>query len=953
MKGFRVPTATYRVQFGRNFKFRASQALVPYLHDLGVTDLYASPLFQARRGSLHGYSVTNPMELNPEIGSRSDFDILVRRLKSRDMGLLFDIVPNHMALSHENPWWTDVMENGPSSPYAVFFDIDWHPPNRVLEGRVLLPVLGNHYSQTLEAGELRLALDEGGFFVSYYEHRFSLDPKTYTDILSQRLNDVARNLGESHPATVGLKGLVNMAEHLPPRRLVSRKKARERQRDKEIIKKSLWLLYQGTPEAKEFLDENLRIFNGEKGDPGSFDLLDRLLVEQPYRLAFWQTALEMINYRRFFSINDLIGIRIEDPRVFEAFKHGLLFKLIEEGKVSGIRVDHIDGLYDPLEYLGRLQDKQVGVADEPPEANRYYVLVEKILAENETLPPEWPIGGTTGYDYLNMANALFIDAEGLRRLQAIYASFTSIDMSAADVVYAKKKLVMETFFGGEVETLGLDLGLLASHDRRARDLPRRDLIGALVEVTACLPVYRTYIHSLSVSQRDKEYLERTLAETRRRNPSINPMAMEFIGRLLSLDFPPYPGSEQQKEWLHFVMRWQQFTGPIMAKGQEDTSLYVYNPLISLNEVGTALHAVSVEAFHQFNQTRKRALPFTINATSTHDTKRSEDVRTRINTLSEIPEEWETLLERWKGLNQGKKILVGGEPAPDPNEEIFLYQTLIGAWPLQLEEVPTFKKRLRDYLIKAAREAMVRTRWITPDTGYENALITFAENILDESGENEFLDDFLRLQPRMAYLGALNSLSQVLLKITSPGVPDFYQGTDLWDFSLVDPDNRRAVDFGKRIQLLKELKSREPGGPGTLIPELLAHWEDGRIKLYLTYKALNFRREHRDLFLEGEYLPLSGHGERKDNVVAFARRKEDQWALAAVPRLVAKMAASREPPLGKKVWGESLLNIPQEAPSAWTNVFTGESLEIPRSSGSKTLPLHQIFSRFPVALLSGH
>ncbi len=439
MKGFRVPTATYRVQFGRNFKFRASQALVPYLHDLGVTDLYASPLFQARRGSLHGYSVTNPMELNPEIGSRSDFDILVRRLKSRDMGLLFDIVPNHMALSHENPWWTDVMENGPSSPYAVFFDIDWHPPNRVLEGRVLLPVLGNHYSQTLEAGELRLALDEGGFFVSYYEHRFSLDPKTYTDILSQRLNDVARNLGESHPATVGLKGLVNMAEHLPPRRLVSRKKARERQRDKEIIKKSLWLLYQGTPEAKEFLDENLRIFNGEKGDPGSFDLLDRLLVEQPYRLAFWQTALEMINYRRFFSINDLIGIRIEDPRVFEAFKHGLLFKLIEEGKVSGIRVDHIDGLYDPLEYLGRLQDKQVGVADEPPEANRYYVLVEKILAENETLPPEWPIGGTTGYDYLNMANALFIDAEGLRRLQAIYASFTSIDMSAGRRSLCKEK----------------------------------------------------------------------------------------------------------------------------------------------------------------------------------------------------------------------------------------------------------------------------------------------------------------------------------------------------------------------------------------------------------------------------------------------------------------------------------------------------------------------------------
>ncbi|MGA2226726.1 MAG: alpha-amylase family glycosyl hydrolase, partial [Syntrophobacteraceae bacterium] len=355
MTDFRGPIATYRIQFSRDFTFEACRELIPYLHDLGITELYASPLFQARRGSLHGYSVTNPMEINREIGSRSSFDTLVSRLKSRGMGILFDIVPNHMALSHENPWWMDVLENGPGSPYALFFDVDWHPPSGVLEGRVLLPILGKHYSQALEAQELRLGLEESGFFINYYEHKFSVDPKTYKDILSHRLADLEKSLGEPHPAVIGLKGLVILSEHLPARTLISRQRVKARQRDKEIIKRSLWLLYQGTPEVKQFIDENLRIFNGEKGNLGSFDLLDRLLVKQSYRLAFWQVALEMINYRRFFSINDLIGIRIQDPQVFEAFKHGLLFDLIEEGKVSGIRVDHIDGLYDPLEYLERLQ----------------------------------------------------------------------------------------------------------------------------------------------------------------------------------------------------------------------------------------------------------------------------------------------------------------------------------------------------------------------------------------------------------------------------------------------------------------------------------------------------------------------------------------------------------------------------------------------------------------------
>ena len=521
MANFRVPSATYRIQFNRNFTFNAARDLAPYLNDLGISDLYASPIFQARRGSLHGYSVTNFMEINRELGTRSSFDSLVRKLKSLNMGLIIDIVANHMALSHENPWWMDVLENGPSSPYAFFFDIDWHPPGRVLEGKVLLPILGRHYSHALEGRELKLTLEECGFFIRYYDHKFSIDPKSYKDILTHRLADLEERLGESEPAVIGLKGLISMSGHLPAYWLVSPKKVKERQKDKEIIKRSLWMLYQGTPAVKEFIDENLEIFNGGKSDPGNFELLDRLLVAQPYRLAFWQVALEMINYRRFFSINDLIGIRIEDPQVFEAFKHGLLLDLVREGRVSGIRIDHIDGLYDPEQYLYRLQDGLAGPSSNRASDPGYYVLVEKILGEGETLPPDWPVSGSTGYDFANIVNGLFVDEQGYRKLQKVFASFTSLELPAADIVYDKKKLIMETLFGGEIENLGFYLCLLASHDRQARDLSRRELMKALVEVTACLPVYRTYIRSCAVSQRDKAYLEKALDEVGRRNPSLS------------------------------------------------------------------------------------------------------------------------------------------------------------------------------------------------------------------------------------------------------------------------------------------------------------------------------------------------------------------------------------------------------------------------------------------------
>jgi (1->4)-alpha-D-glucan 1-alpha-D-glucosylmutase len=951
MASFKIPGATYRLQFNRTFKFSAAAALAPYLHELGITEVYASPLLQARRGSLHGYSVTNPMELNPELGTRRTFDLLARKLKARGIGLLFDIVPNHMALSHDNPWWMEVLENGPISPYAIFFDIDWHPPNRILEGRLLLPILGQPYGQALENQELKLTLESGGFFINYYEHKFPLDPKTYHQILAPGLAQLTQELGEESPVIIALTVIISLIANLPARTLLSPKKAKERQREKEIIKKNLWLLYQGTPAMKKFLDATIRRFNGTKGEAETFDSLDRLLQHQPYRLAFWRVGLELINYRRFFSINDLIGIRIEDPKVFEAFKHGLIFKLVDEGKISGLRVDHIDGLYDPLEYLQRLQACFASGDTAVPGPSQFYITVEKILAPGEKLPPEWPVAGTTGYDFLNLVNGVFVEEKGLQELQKIYARFLNDPINLTDLTLDKKKLVMNSLFGGEVENFVHYLSLLASQDWQARDISRGDLREVLVEVMASLPIYRTYIRSLEVAPRDLAYLNTTCQEVHRRSPYLNQMALNFLERVLRLDVPAYLGSDQKAEWLNFVMRWQQFTGPIMAKGWEDTVLYIYNPLISLNEVGGSFRSIPAGNFHQLNQQRQKSSPLTMNATSTHDTKRSEDVRARLNVLSEIPEDWEEHLKRWGNLNRSKKVEVNGVLAPDQNQEILLYQTMLGTWPLDPAEVPAFKLRIQGYMIKAAREAMVHTRWISPQVEHEKALLAFVDRILDEAGGREFLADFRTLQSRLAYYGAMNSLSQVVLKIAAPGVPDFYQGTELWDFSLVDPDNRRPVDFAKRVRFLKDLKLQERKKGQALVYELISRWADGRIKLYVTYKALNFRRDNPDLFLQGDYFPLAVEGGREKNILALARRQGPNWVLAVTARFLTKIAQPGQLAIGREVWGESVLRLPPEAPVRWIDILTEAEHCATESGPSLTLPLWRIFQHLPVAFLS--
>lgn len=959
--GARFPAATYRLQFNQEFRFADAQALVPYLHALGVSDIYTSPLLQARRGSAHGYDVTDPTRLNPELGGEESFAALAGELQRHDMGLLLDIVPNHMAASTENPWWTDVLRGGPGSPYAAYFDIDWRPARPGLRDRVSLPILGAPYGRLLENGEFVLKLTGDGFRICYYDRYLPLRPESYSAILLHRLDTLTETYGSEHPAARQLAELARTLQGLTVPRTTAFRLAEEK----------LWRLYNTYPEIKVFINENIRLWNGSQGEPRSFDLLDQMLAEQNYRLAFWRVANQEINYRRFFDVTDLVAMRVEDEHVFE-LTHALILRLAAAGLVTGLRIDHIDGLHDPWAYLQRLQDRLVpcepGARVEETPSPGFYLLVEKILSGDEELPGDWPVCGTTGYGFMNTVNGIFVDWRGVAALDEVYTRLSGAGADFDAVVYNRKRRVMEELFAGEMRTLVRDLGRLAEQDRYGHDLTLSQLAEALEEVTASFPVYRTYTRDFTVAARDRSYIEEAVATARQRRPDAGP-ALEFLRRVLLLEFPEQMPLDRRRDWLRFVMRWQQFTGPIKAKGFEDTALYVYNRLVSLNEVGgdPQTMGVSVAEFHRRNRVRRDRRPFALSATSTHDNKRSEDVRARINVLSEIPGVWMERLNQWRQWNRSRKPVVHGEAVPGANEELLIYQTLVGAWPLREEEEPEFSERLRDYLVKAAREAKVHTSWLEVDAEYEQALGQFVTAILEPAGENQFRQDFLRFQKPIAYYGALNSLAQVLLKATAPGVPDFYQGTELWDFSLVDPDNRRPVDFQTRTALLAALRGRVHEG-AALAGELLNHWDDGRIKLYLMYKTLHFRREQRELFTKGEYLALEADGQRHEHVCAFARRLGNNWALVAVPRLSVRLLnpSAESPaikvPLGG-AWGDDLLVLPETAPDRWRNVLTGEELQTVAAdvlgmngrpaSGSKTLPLRHVFKDFPMALLAEH
>jgi (1->4)-alpha-D-glucan 1-alpha-D-glucosylmutase len=987
-KLLRIPVSTYRLQFNSHFRFNDAREIVPYLCRLGISDIYASPYFKASAGSLHGYDILDQNSLNPEIGSEDEYDALVGELKRWDMGQILDIVPNHMCIEGQgNAFWMDVLENGPSSTYASFFDINWHPVKKELENKILIPILGDQYGTVLENGELRLSFEEGSFFIYYCNHKLPIIPHSYNNILTLGSEDLERALSADVPQFQELMSVVTALRHLPPTTEQDPELIAERYREKEVVKRRLWDLYQNSGAIREFIDGNVAAYNGKKGDPCSFDLLDALLREQVYRISDWRVATEEINYRRFFDINSLGAIRVEDPTVFE-MTHRLIFKLVETGKVTGLRIDHADGLLEPEEYIRRLQSgcfmrmyggtlearQPAGNGEENREAairekydriiaadptyKPFYIISEKILLKAEKLPDSWPVFGTTGYNFAIQVNGLFVDTANAKAFEALYTRFIQHRIDFQDVACEKKKLVMQAAMSSEINTLGHYLNRISEENRHTRDFTLNSLIKSIVEVIAYFPVYRTYINSFEVPERDFQYIETTINRAKRQNPAISVSIFDFIRDVLLLRFPDDITCENKPAWLDFVKRFQQITGPVMAKGVEDTAFYAYNRLVSLNEVGGSPErfGITLEAFHGQNIERRKSRPLAMLATSTHDTKRSEDVRARINVLSEIPKQWREKLYRWNRQNQKHKVLVDGKPAPNRNEEYLLYQTLVGVWPFcnpDEDEFAVFRSRIREYMLKSLREAKVHTSWLSPNSLHEDAVMNFIDAILKDSPNNHFLADFVSFQKLTAACGIFNSLSQTLLKIASPGIPDFYQGNELWDFSLVDPDNRRPVDYRKRINLLDELMQKEATeGSLETARDVVATRNDGRIKLQLTCKALNFRRENRELFESGSYLPLTVEGACQEHVCAFARSIRDSSVMVVVPRFCSRLIRdSSGLPLGPEVWQDTRI-IPSSgtAASSYRNIFTGEVLVLDQQETGPSLALREILSVYPVALL---
>lgn len=1021
----RIPRVTYRLQFNPDFTFQQAEALVSYLHDLGISDCYASPLLAACPGSNHGYDICDYSRLNPALGEEQDFEAFVTALQQKGLGLIFDMVPNHMGISMPgNDWWMDVLENGPSSQYAAYFDIDWYPTKAELENKVLLPILEDQYGQVLENGKLKLSFEEGSFFVSYYDFKLPVAPRSYSIVLTKCMENLTEALDEEDEDLQEFQSILTALEHLPPVTTQEPQALAERSREKEVIKRRLAALTGSNVKVRAAVEAAVAALQGTVGDPDSFDELHALLDAQAYRLAFWRIAAEEINYRRFFDINNLAAIRVELPEVFAA-THALVFKLLAEGKITGLRIDHPDGLWSPGGYFRQLQvnylvrqlqprfetagveisedrlqqlaaswletveqcrrsEGDSGKAGDLPLVWPLYIVAEKILSEGEPLPLDWAIYGTTGYDFLNQVNGIFINSANRRAFNRIYQRFSNITTEFATLANQTKEMIMRVALASEVTILAHQLEKINEKNRRYRDFTLNSVTVAIREVLACLPIYRTYITPpFPVLERDQHFIEAAIVEAGRRNSSLPTSLLRFLRDTLLLrnleDFEP----EDRPSIIDFVMKFQQVSGPLTAKGLEDTAFYIYNRLVSLNEVGghPERFGLPVTEFHQKNLERSSCWPHSMLTTSTHDTKRSEDVRARLNVLSEMPEAWQKALSRWSRLNATHRTLIDEDQAPGRNDEYLFYQTVVGAWPFDpgndrdeaassgigqpklsrllqpgSQGFADFRARILAYMQKATNEAKVHTSWVNPNEAYNAAIDRFVNRALDPKQAIRFLGDVLAFTDRLAYYGQFNSLAQLLLKLTSPGVPDIYQGTELWDFSLVDPDNRRLVNYDHRRALLADLKQRvELVGPEhlqVLAQELLETGYDGRIKLYVVERTLSFRRHRPDLFSYGDYQPLDATGSRHDHICAFARRLGDQASLTVTPRLVVKLTAEIErPPVGE-VWGDTWLSLPDEPVGReYTNLFTGQTFQVQQGDDGPGLPLASVLSYFPVALLS--
>ena len=950
-----IPRGTYRLQLHRGFTFAGATALVPYLAELGVSHVYCSPYLRARPGSTHGYDVVDHNALNPEIGSREDFERFVAALRSRGMGHLLDVVPNHLGvMGADSPWWLDVLENGPAAAHAGYFDIEWRPAGTDFANKVLVPVLGEHYGLVLERGEIELKFDpgEGAFSAWYHEHRFPIDPRDYPELLGRALGVIDR-AAASEAAVTELASLATELGRLPAREEIAPERAIERRREGEAGKQRLARLAAATPAVASAIEAAVDVYRGAEGR----ELLHELLERQAWRLAYWRVASDEINYRRFFDVNDLAALRMEDEAVFEA-THRFALTLAADGKVDGLRVDHPDGLYDPAGYFERVQRRYLelcGHAAPPAGLDRaalpIYLVAEKIIAGHERLPGTWAVHGTTGYRFAAVVNGLFVDGSAREEMDRAYREFAPEAASFEQCCYDGRQGILRGALASALTMLATELLRIARADRATRDYTLNTLRRALAEVIAHFPVYRTYFAGGAAAEQDRRYIDWAIGRARRRSRAADPGLFEFIRRALLAEPAPGADADLSERYIRFAMKFQQLTGPVAAKGVEDTAFYRYHRLVSLNDVGgdPGLFGFPVSAFHGASAERAATWPHTMLATSTHDNKRSEDVRARIDVLSEDPAGWRALAQRWARLNRSRKRDVDDAPAPSANDEYLLYQTLLGTLPsdsLSGADLAQYRERINAYMLKAVREAKVNTSWTAPNEAYEAATAAFVDALLDGGKSNRFLDELRREHPRIHWFGWLNSLSMTLLKFASPGVPDLYQGSELTELSLVDPDNRRPVDYDARLRALAELASFASGEHR--VDALAAGPADGRAKLWIIWRALQLRARQPDLFARGEYVPLAVSGARADHVVAFARRFGDRALIAVAGRLWASLGLPPgQPPLGPASWQDTAVDL--SPLGGITQPFDVLSLA-QRSSDGGVLRLAEAFSQFPGALV---
>jgi (1->4)-alpha-D-glucan 1-alpha-D-glucosylmutase len=960
-----VPGATYRIQFHQGCTFDDVTRAVPYLRALGVTHLYSSPYLRARPGSTHGYDIVDHAALNPEVGSTAAHERLCETLRRHGLGQLLDVVPNHMGvLEADNAWWLDVLEHGRASDHADTFDIEWQPAAREMAGRILLPVLGEQYGQVLEVGEIQLQFDPaaGAFDLHYWDHRFPIDPALYRDIFAVLPPPAARDEQEADSHAV-VASLLDAFAKLAPRDTTDEAARRARVRDAALHKKSLARLAQQHQWLAGWIRDCVKHFNGQPGEAAGFDALAALIARQAYRLADWRAASDDVNYRRFFDVSTLAGLRMERQEVFEA-THRLVLRWLQSGVLTGLRIDHPDGLSDPRQYFERLQSHYARgaiVAGREPRA--LYLVVEKILAEHESLPEPWPVHGDTGYRFGALVNGLLVDAAKEEAVDALERSFTGRRDGFDAIACESRKLIIATLLFSELNWLTDALHRITRANRRTGDFTRNRLRLALTELAAAFPVYRTYLRvGEAAGAADRQHIDWAVAVAKRRLGEAQSPVLRVVHDVL-LGEGEAAGADPARR-ARFIARWQQFTAPVMAKGLEDTAFYRYLRLVSLNEVGSdpRRFGLSPAAFHAANQARARFKPHALLATSTHDSKRGEDLRARIAVLAEDPVLWQDSVQRLAGLAERYLTETDDGPAPSRNDIWLLYQTLVGLWPVTPpsdDAREQLRQRVQAYMRKAVREAKLRTNWTSPDTAYEDALAGYIDALLRPGQPNPFVAEFDRVATRVAPFGFRNSLAQLALKLTVPGVPDIYQGCERWNFSLVDPDNRRPVDFESLAVELEGIRALyakgHPARPDWR--RLQGEVAGGRLKHLVTWRLLELRRAWPELFRQGAYLPLACAGRASEHVVAFARQQQQQTVLVVAARLTYTLCDGDDGRWGGQVWDDTVVQLAEQQPALahsgrWLDWLTGRVIDAGAANASG-MALSELFadaSALPFAVL---